>query len=79
MEMISLVLTVIVLVGVYFLQQSNALVAGFVAVAPVKIIAASSMTLEDGGLDRLREALGGMLIGQFVWGLVLLALWFALR
>ena len=77
--MLSLVLTVIVLVGVFFLQQSSALVAGFVAVAPVKIIATSFMTLEDGGLDRLHEAIGGMLIGQVAWGLALLAVWFALR
>lgn len=77
--MLSLVLTMLVLLGVYFLQQGHPLVAGIVAVAPVKIIATSFMTFEEGGLERLRDAMSGMLIGQVAWGAVLLAAWFALK
>jgi hypothetical protein len=67
------------LIGVYFLQQGHPLLAGFAAVAPVKIIAASLMTFEEGGLERLHDVIGGMLIGQVTWGAVLLAVWFALK
>lgn len=77
--MLSLVLTVLVLIVVYFLQQSSPLLAGVLAVAPVKIVATSFMVLEDGGVARLKEAIGGMLLGQLAWGLALLAVWLALR
>jgi hypothetical protein len=34
---------------------------------------------EEGGLERLHDVIGGMLIGQVTWGAVLLAVWFALK
>jgi hypothetical protein len=77
--MLSLILTVLLLVGVYFLQQGHPLLAGLVAVTPIKIFATSLMTLEDGGLTRLHDAISGMLIGQVAWGAVLLAVWVALK
>jgi hypothetical protein len=77
--MLSLVLTVLLLVGVYFLQQGYPLLAGIAAVAPVKIIATSLMTFEEGGLERLHDVISGMLIGQVAWGAALLAVWFALK
>jgi hypothetical protein len=50
-----------------------------IAVAPIKIIATSLMTLEEGGLARLHDVIGGMLIGQVTWGAVLLIVWFAVK
>src|SRR4029079_2886671 len=78
-KMLSLVLTVLILIIVYFLQQGNPFLAGILAVAPVKIVAASLITFEDGGIERLHEAISGMLSGQVVWGAALLVAWFMLR
>lgn len=77
--MFTLLLTVLVLVVVYFLQQGHPLIAGIVAVAPVKIVATSLIVFEDGGIPRLREAIVGMLVGQFLWSAALIALWIALK
>jgi hypothetical protein len=77
--MLSLALTVLILVGVYFLQQGHPLLAGIAAVAPVKIVATSFMTFEEGGLARLHDVLGGMLLGQVAWGVILLVVWIALK
>jgi hypothetical protein len=77
--MLSLVLTVLILLAVYFLQQAYPVLAGMLAVAPVKIVATSFMVFEDGGVPRLQEAIGGMLLGQLFWGVALIAVWFALR
>ena len=71
--MISLILTVLILVAVYFLQQAYPLLAGMLAVAPVRIVATSFMVFEDGGLPRLQEAIGGMLLGQLLWSVALIA------
>jgi hypothetical protein len=77
--MVTLALTVLILVAVYFLQQTYPLLAGMLAVAPVKIVATSLMVFEDGGVPRLQEAIGGMLLGQLLWTAALLAVWLALR
>lgn len=77
--MLSLVLTVLILVAAYFLQQAYPVLAGMLAVAPVKIVATSLMVFEDGGVPRLQEAIGGMLIGQVVWGVALVLVWLALK
>jgi hypothetical protein len=77
--MLSLILTVLVLIAVYFVQQWHPFLAGILAVAPVKILATSMMTLEEGGAERLHEAIGGMLIGQVTWGAILLLVWLTLR
>jgi hypothetical protein len=77
--MLSLFLTVLVLLGVYLVQQWHPFLAGILAVAPVKILATAMMTLEDGGTERLHEAIGGMLIGQVAWGALLLTVWLVLR
>jgi hypothetical protein len=75
--MLSLILTVLILVAVYFLQQAYPVLAGVLAVAPVKIVATSFMVFEDGGIPRLQEAVGGMLLGQLFWGVALLMVWLA--
>lgn len=77
--MLALVLTVLILLVVYFLQQYYPLLAGMLAVAPVKIVATSFMVFEDGGVPRLQEAVGGMLLGQLVWSIALIMVWLALR
>jgi hypothetical protein len=77
--MLSLVLTVLLLVAVYFLQQGHPILAGLAAVTPVKIVATSLITLEEGGLARLHDAISGMLIGQVAWGAVPLRVWVALK
>ena len=41
--MLTLLLTVLTLIVVYFLQQGHPLIAGIVTVAPVKIVATSPM------------------------------------
>lgn len=77
--MVSLVITVLLLIAVFFVQQWYPLLAGLLAVTPVKILATLIMTFEGGGVERLHEAIGGMLIGQLVWGAVLLAAWLSFR
>jgi hypothetical protein len=77
--MLTLILVVLILVVVYFLQQTSPLLAGILAVAPVKIVATSAIVLEEGGVSRLHEAIGGMLLGQILWGGLLLVVWLALR
>ena len=77
--MLTLLLTVLILVAIYFLQQGHPLIAGIVAVAPVKIVATSLIVFEDGGIPRLREAIVGMLFGQLLWSAALIALWIALK
>ena len=77
--MLTLLLTVLILIVVYFLQQGHPLIAGIVAVAPVKIVATSLMVFEDGGIPRLQEAIVGMLLGQLLWSAALIAVWLALK
>jgi hypothetical protein len=77
--MLSLILTILILMLVYFVQQWHPFLAGVLAVTPVKIMATAIMTLEEGGHERLHEAIGGMLVGQLAWGTILLLAWLVLR
>ena len=77
--MVTLAVTLLVLVAVYFLQQTYPILAGILAVAPVKIVATSFMVFEEGGIPRLQEAIGGMILGQLLWTAALVAVWFVLR
>ena len=77
--MLSLVLTVLILVAAYFLQQGHPLLAGMLAVAPVKVIATSLIVYEEGGATRLHEALTGMLLAQGALAAILFAAWLAFR
>ena len=77
--MLSLVMTIMILIAVFFVQHWHPFLAGILAVTPVKILATSMITLETGGIERLHEAIGGMLVGQLLWGAVLLAVWLSLR
>jgi hypothetical protein len=77
--MLSLVLTVLILVAVYFLQQGHPLLAGVLAVAPVKVIATSLIVYEEGGAARLHDALTGMLLAQVALAAILFAAWLAFR
>ena len=77
--MLSLSLTVLVLVAVYFLQQGHALLAGILAVAPVKVIATSFIVYEEGGILRLHDALTGMLFAQISITAAIFVVWMTLR
>jgi hypothetical protein len=54
---------------IYFIQGKYPVVAGLIAVIPIKIICTSLFAYERG---LLRESIGGMLAGQFVVGFILL-------
>jgi len=77
--MISLSITVILLFVIYFIQKMNPFVAGLLAVVPIKIFGTALMSMESGGKESLLVATKGMLIGQFVWGLILAAGYLLLR
>lgn len=77
--MIAFLLTILLLTVVFFIQKWNPLVAGLLAVIPIKIIGTSLMVLEGGSTVELTKAIEGMLIGQFVIGFVLLGVWLWLR
>ena len=68
----------LILVAISFLQ-TYAIPAGMLAVAPVKLITTSFMVFEDGGIPRLQEAIGGMILGQLLWTATLVATWLVLR
>jgi len=77
--MISLLLTLLLMIAVFFIQKWNPLVAGLLAVIPIKIIGTSLMVLEEGSITEFVKVVEGMLIGQFVIGFVLLGVWWWLR
>ena len=77
--MISLLLALLLMIAVFFIQKWNPLVAGLLAVIPIKIIGTSLMVLEEGSITEFVKAVEGMLIGQFVIGFVLLGIWWWLR
>lgn len=77
--MVSLLLTVLILIAVYFLQHGHPLLAGILAVAPVKVIATSFIVYEEGGILRLHEALTGMLFAQVSITAILFVAWLALK
>jgi hypothetical protein len=75
-NMAALVLTIATLIMVFFVQKGHPFLAGLIAVIPVKIIATSFMAHESGGLI---EAVRGMLVGQFLWGFILLGVYLCLK
>ncbi len=75
----SLLVTTAVLVLIYFVTPRNPALAGLLAVIPIKIVATAYMSLEAGGTATLRQAIGGMLVGQWVWGFVLLGAYLLLK
>ncbi len=77
--MLSLGLTVLILVGIYFLQGSYPFLAGVLAVAPVKVMATSFIAYEDGGTARLLDAVTGMLLAQVAFSGALFVVWLALK
>lgn len=64
---------------IFFVQKVSPFAAGLLAVVPIKIIGTALMTVESGGRESLLAATKGMLIGQFVWGFLLLAVYLMLR
>lgn len=74
--MIALIGTIILLVVAFFVSRHSPLLAGMIAVIPIKIIGISLMVFENGDMQQLHKAVEGMLVGQFVIGFTLLAAWF---
>lgn len=74
--MITLLGTIALLIIAFFVARHSPLLAGLIAVIPIKIIGTSLMVFENGDISQLYKAIEGMLIGQFVIGFVLLAVWF---
>ena len=70
--MVQLVSVLLVIILIYFIQGRYPVVAGLVAVIPIKIICTSIMAIDKGVL---KESICGMLIGQFVVGIILLIIY----
>jgi len=69
----SLVLSVVVLVICYWVQKWSPVLAGLLAVVPVKIVGTAMMAAEQGGREALTRSLGGMIVGQAVVLVALIA------
>lgn len=74
--MIALIGTILLLIVVFFVSRHSPWLAGLIAVIPIKIIGTSLMVFENGDTQQLHKTVEGMLIGQFVIGFILLAVWF---
>ncbi len=72
--MYALLATIIILIIIFFLSGKNPFIAGLVAVIPVKIIATGFINYSNGS-DNFLAAIKGMLIGQFLWGFILLIIY----
>ena len=72
--MITLALTILLLIISFMVMRWNPMLAGLIAVIPIKILGAGFMAFELGGSAFLK-VVEGMLIGQFIWGFALLGLW----
>lgn len=70
--MITLIVTIGILIAVYFVQDKSPLMAGLMAVIPVKIVSTIMMSYEKGGGSNLERATEGILIGQVSWLLITL-------
>jgi len=77
--MISLILSLLVVTLIWWVSGESPYMAGLLAVVPIKILIAGYMATTQGGRDGLLQAVEGMLIGQFLWGFALLALFWWLR
>jgi len=70
--LITLIITILIIIAIFFAQRLDPFIAGLMAVVPIKIIATALFTSKHGGEEHLVIAIKGMLIGQFVWGFILL-------
>lgn len=70
--MVQLFSLLFVITLIFYVQKEHPILAGFVAVIPIKIICTSIFALNNGNL---RESVGGMLIGQFIVGFILLGVY----
>jgi hypothetical protein len=75
--MLSLVLTTLIMVMIYLLQESCSFLAGVFFDCPVRVIVTSFIVYEGGGNSRLLEAITGML-GQLPFAGALFVFWLML-
>ena len=71
-NMLQLISILFIVTFIYFIQAKYPVMAGLVAVIPIKIICTSMMAIDSGVL---KESIGGMLIGQFTVGVILLIIY----
>jgi len=70
--MLQLISVLLIVTLIYFVQDKQPVVAGLMAVIPVKIICTSLFAYERGVF---KESLGGMIVGQFTVGFILLIIY----
>lgn len=75
----TLIATIIILIISYFIQKYKPFIAGFLAVIPIKIVGTMLMANENGGRDLMIKSIGGMIIGQFSIGILLLVFYLWLK
>ncbi|MGI0013611.1 MAG: hypothetical protein ACREBU_09245 [Nitrososphaera sp.] len=69
-----MVVSIALLVAIYFVSTDNLLLTVFLALFPVKIVGAIAMTWERGG-GAMSDLLGGLIFGQVIVVAVLTVLW----
>jgi len=72
----TLISTLCILIIIYLIADKVPFLAGILAVIPVKIIGAALIAHES---NVLIQTIEGMLIGQFIWGFILLGVYLWLR
>jgi hypothetical protein len=70
--MLQLISVLFIITLIYFVQEKYPVLAGLIAVIPIKIICTSWFAYDRGVF---RESLSGMLIGQFTVGFILLIIY----
>lgn len=73
--MITFIVTIVVLTIALITQSKFPLIAGFIAVIPIKILSTAIMGYEHAGLSHMREVIGGMLVGQTLWAFMLVVVY----
>jgi len=74
-----LIVAVGILVAAYWLSGTRPFLAGVLAVVPVKIVATTAMSWQEGGRAGLRSSLDGVLTGQVIWTALIALAWIMLR
>lgn len=70
--MVSLILSIGILIAVYFVGKTNPFLSGVLAVVPIKVLSALSISFEEGGRGNLITTAEGILLGQAIGFIALL-------
>jgi hypothetical protein len=74
----ALLVSIGVLIAAFMLQRSHPVLAGLMAVVPVKILGSAAIAYQRGP-SVFKDVIGGMLVGQCVWALLLAVVWWRVR